>query len=335
MAKPTSNILSTGLQHCYTEFGEKIPCNGSGQDAEYGLGATAEGLRFDEHEDLVHDTLTGLTWLKQSDIFTYPLSWDETLHAVDQLNKNNFLGYNDWRLPNRKELRSLISHGAKKPALPVDHPFKDVFLGWYWTSTTSAVAPAYAWRIHFEGGRMFYGNKADPSMGWPVRGESSILTQTGQKTCFDITGNRISCEGSFQDGALQMGKTWPTPRFKVTPDGVLDMMTHLIWAREANLAGLVDWQEALDRIKKLNMTSELKWRLPNINELESLVDASQANPALPPDHQFENINEAYWSSTTSFFEPDWAYALYLHKGAVGVGFKQKAEFHCWPVAGPI
>ena len=182
---------------------------------------------------------------------------------------------------------------------------------------------------------MFYGNKKDPSMGWPVRGESSILAQTGQKSCFGVTGDTISCEGSLQDGALQMGKSWPEPRFRLTPHGVLDEMTRLIWARDADLAGLLDWQGALDRIKAINSNSRLTWHLPNINELESLVDASQANPALPVDHPFENTNEAYWSSTTSFFEPDWAYALYLHKGAVGVGFKQKAEFYSWPVAGPL
>ena len=333
--KPVSNIISTGLRHCYTASGEQIPCDGSGQDAEYGIGIVTEGNRFDEQENLVHDKLTGLTWLRQADVFTYPLTWDETLDAVTQLNKDNFLGYNDWRLPNRRELRSLISHGEKKPALPKNHPFQNLFLGWYWTSTTSALAPAYAWRVHFEGGRMFYGNKQDPSMGWPVRGESSILVQTGQRNNFSVTGDKINSEGSIQDGALQMGKAWPDPRFKLTSYGVLDVMTGLIWAKEADLAGLVDWQGALDRIKELNINSQLTWRLPNINELESLIDASQANPALPVGHPFDNTNEAYWSSTTSFFETDWAYALYLHKGAVGVGFKQKAEFYSWPVAGPL
>ncbi|WP_415716826.1 DUF1566 domain-containing protein [Maridesulfovibrio sp.] len=335
MIKPAYNIISTGLQKCYNSLGEEIHCENSGQDAEYSIGAIAKGNRFDVKNNLVHDLLTGLSWLKQADVFTYPLEWEETLDAVARLNKDEFMGYSDWRLPNRKELRSLVSHGAKKPALPRDHPFQNVFLGWYWTSTTSAVAPAYAWRVHFEGGRMFYGNKKDPSMCWPVRGESYILAQTGQKNCFSATGDKISCESSLQDGALQLGTNWPEPRFTVTPYGVLDELTHLIWSKDADLAGLLDWQEALKSIKALNKNSRLTWRLPNINELESLVDASQAKPALPVGHPFGETNEAYWSSTTSFFEPDWAYALYLHKGAVGVGFKQKAEFYYWPVAGPL
>lgn len=327
-------FLHTGLENCYDEFGKKISCEDSGQDAEYSLGERANDNRFKEQDAIVHDELTGLMWPKQANIFTYPLTWDETLDAVAQLNNETFLGYSDWRLPNRRELRSLVSHGTKKPALPNGHPFQDVFLGWYWTSTTSAMAPAYAWRVHFEGGRMFYGKKNDPGMGWPVRGESPILLQTGQGGCFDSRGNEIDCEGTRQDGALRMGVDWPTPRFEEVEHGVLDTVTGLIWTKETSLTGLMSWQEALDAVIALNKKSQHTWRLPNINELESLVDASQADPALPTDHPFTNVQEAYWSSTTSFFETDWAFAFYLHKGAVGVGFKQKPEFHCWPVTGP-
>ena len=43
------------------------------------------------------------------------------------------------------------------------------------------------------------------------------------------------------------------------------------------------------------------WRLPNLNELESLVDVSQANPALPAGNLFTNVSDAiYWSSTSYF-----------------------------------
>jgi len=73
------------------------------------------------------------------------------------------------------------------------------------------------------------------------------------------------------------------------------------------------------------------WRLPNINELESLVDCSTHSPALPNGHLFRDIREGYWSSTTSMFEPDWAWALYLSKGAVGVGQKKGPYFSVWPV----
>ena len=40
-------------------------------------------------------------------------------------------------------------------------------------------------------------------------------------------------------------------------------------------------------------------------------------------------------SLSSFFEPDWAWALYLNKGATGVGFKKEDGFHLWPVASTV
>jgi len=84
-------------------------------------------------------------------------------------------------------------------------------------------------------------------------------------------------------------------------------------------------------VERLSAETGHEWRLPNINELESLVDASRDSPALPEGHPFKNAREAYWSSTTSFYETDWAYCLYLHKGAVGVGHKPGAEFSVWAV----
>lgn len=58
---------------------------------------------------------------------------------------------------------------------------------------------------------------------------------------------------------------------------------------------------------------------------------SQHTPALPEQHPFTALQEAYWSSTTSMFEPDWAWVLYLNKGATGVGYKPGRTFHVWVV----
>lgn len=91
------------------------------------------------------------------------------------------------------------------------------------------------------------------------------------------------------------------------------------------------WHEALAAVAHLNAETDAGWRLPNINELESLTDCAAANPALPQDHPFAQVRDVYWSSTTSLYEPDWAWALYLDKGAVGVGQKSQARFQVWPV----
>lgn len=129
-----------------------------------------------------------------------------------------------------------------------------------------------------------------------------------------------------------MGAPWPEPRLVSTQMGVLDRLTGLIWHTRTNLGGqAVNWSRALAVVNAYARKTQQPWRLPTINELESLVDASTHSPALPSPHPFLDIHDGYWSSTTSSFETDWSYVLYLNKGAVGVGFKNKSNFAVWPV----
>ncbi len=331
----TEHILWTGLAECFDSDGKTVPCRGSGQDGEYLSGYPWPEPRFVmENDALVLDRATGLYWMIDGNLFSYPMSWQEGLEQVERLNEAKKCNRSDWRLPNRREMRSLISHGARKPALPQDHPFKNVFLGWYWTSTTSARSPGYAWYVHMEGGRMFYGRKDSYYLIWPVCGESGMLPRTGQNKCYDEQGGEISCDADDvygQDGVLQHGVAWPLPRFRHMKEGIADDLTGLIWHHSADLEKLSTWNEALAAVRRRALQSQLPWRLPSINELESLVDASSHSPALSAGHPFSGVREAYWSSTTSYFEPDWAYVLYLHKGAVGVGFKKNRDFSLWPV----
>jgi hypothetical protein len=189
-----------------------------------------------------------------------------------------------------------------------------------------------------EGARMFYGNKEQFSLLWPVRAEGNgILPVSGQTQCYDSQGRLIRCEGSGQDGEFRFGGSWPEPRFEIMHDLVVDRLTGLRWSKNADLAeGPVTWQDAIAAVEKLNQRAKgnAGWRLPNINELESLVDCGMHSPALPQGHPFESVQEFYWSSTTSMFGPDWAWALYLTKGAVGVGQKRGPHFAVWAVSDP-
>jgi hypothetical protein len=228
-----------------------------------------------------------------------------------------------------------MSYESRKPSLPQEHPFENVFLGWYWSSTTAAINPSYAWYVHMEGARMFYGRKDQYYLFLPVRGAGyGILLQTGQSRCYDSEGEIISCTGSGQDGEYQYGIQWPRPRFEEKAEVVIDRLTGLCWTKKADMAGLVTWQGALDEVGKLNRKGfggRADWRLPNINELESLVDCSCHSPALADEHPFQDLREAYWSSTTSFFETNWGWVLYMIKGACGVGHKPGSSFYVWPV----
>ena len=327
--------LRTGQITCHDAAGREVPCQGSGQDAEFRRGVVWPAPRFEQCEKVVLDRLTGLIWTQNANPAEFPLTWQEALDHISGMNKEKAFGYSDWRLPNRRELRSLVSHQTRKPALPEGHPFANIFLGWYWTSTTSMVNPSYAWYVHMEGARMFYGNKEQFSLLWPVRDKGyDILPATGQTQCYDSRGRSIPCEGSGQDGEFLLGRPWPKPRFKVKDYVVIDRLTALCWAKRADLAGgPVTWPDALAAVEQLNQTSKekIRWRLPNVNELESLVDCGAHSPALPAGHPFDCVREAYWSSTTSMFEPDWAWALYLAKGAAGVGQKRGPHFYVWAV----
>lgn len=330
-------FLKTDQNSCYSPNGKEISCIGSGQDAENTAPLATAKSRFKKLADnLIADSLTGLIWPQNANLTEFPLTWPEALHFVNTMNAGNKFGYNDWRLPNRRELRSLMSYQTRKPALPAGHPFENIYLGWYWTATTAAINPQYAWYVHMEGARMFYGRKDQYYLAWPVRGDArSTLPQTGQNRCYDLHGLEIDCKNSGQDGAIKSGFPWPEPRFIVKQHSVFDQLTHLNWLTNANFFdGFVSWSEALalvDAINKSELGKIGTWRLPNINELESLTDCSEHNPALPRSHPFTNVQEAYWSSSTSFFETDWAWVLYLHKGALGVGFKKGRTFSVWPV----
>lgn len=287
--------------------------------------------------EVVRDEATGLFWSRSANVLGYPVSWPEALAAVAELNRHRFLGFSDWRLPNRVELRSLIDHAARQPALPAGHPFRDVFLGWYWSGTSKAGQENYAWNLHLEGGRLFYSRKDEFRLLWPVRGAGAVLPRSGQESCFEVAGAEIPCTGSGQDGELRLGLPWPEPRFETLAGngekGVLDRLTGLVWLHPQRLsAGLLDWAGAL----AFAAAQGEGWRLPEIRELESLVDAGRANPAVPADlAAFGNLAaEGFWSATQSGFDPAWAFVLYAQKGAVGVGFKAGAEFPAWPVRGP-
>ena len=88
---------------------------------------------------------------RNANVAQFPLMWQEVLDFVTDMNRQQMFGFNDWCLPNRRELRSLMRYKTRKPALPEGHPFTNVFLGWYWSSTSAAISPAHAWYVHMEG----------------------------------------------------------------------------------------------------------------------------------------------------------------------------------------
>jgi hypothetical protein len=148
------------------------------------------------------------------------------------------------------------------------------------------------------------------------------LPQTGQTTCHDVAGNVIDCVNTGQDGEIRAGIAWPSPRFTDNGNGtVTDNLTGLMWVKDGDIIktrdpgfdadgtagdGQVTWQHALDYIKKLNQENYLDhndWRLPNISELASLINAGQSdNAAWLNSEGFTNVQAgSYWSSNSSYY----------------------------------
>lgn len=96
--------LQTGQTSCHDVSGTQVSCAGSGQDAEFQNGVAWPTPRFQPKEEVVVDRLTGLTWTRDANLHVYPLTWQEALAYVSEMNRHEVLGYADWRLPNRREL---------------------------------------------------------------------------------------------------------------------------------------------------------------------------------------------------------------------------------------
>ena len=169
------------------------------------------------------------------------------------------------------------------------------------------------------------------------------LPQTGQKTCYDTNGVVISCPGTGQDGDIQAGVPWPSPRFiDHGNDTVTDNLTGLMWTKDANLPGTSKtWQEALDYVKGINTGTYSNfgytdWRLPNRKELQSLIDRNRYNPTLPSGHPFTNVQGTYyWSSTSYANSSSNAWVAYINSGYVSTNDKSSYYGFVWPVrSGP-
>jgi hypothetical protein len=126
------------------------------------------------------------------------------------------------------------------------------------------------------------------------------LAATGQTTSFAVG----------DDAALQKGVAWPAGRFVDHADGtVTDQLTGLTWLKNAGCFTSTNWANALNDVNQLasgacglsDGSSAGQWRLPNLHELESLVNVAYSNPAITPGSPFFNVsNGIYWTSTSYY-----------------------------------
>ena len=93
-----------------------------------------------------------------------------------------------------------------------------------------------------------------------------------------------------------------------TAEIVYDSNTGLYWQDNSDVNFLA-WQDAINYCENLELNAYSDWRLPNVNELSSLIDDTKSSPAIPA--TFLNTDSSsYWSSTS--LQGDTANAWYVN-----------------------
>ena len=166
-------------------------------------------------------------------------------------------------------------------------------------------------------------------------GATIQLPQTGQ----------ISSYATGDDGNLKAGVAWPYPRFTqgtgTEVECMIDNLTGLMWPKNGDLNERT-WQDALTYVSNMNssgtpLCGHNDWRLPNVNEFESLNNAQQQSTTtwLAQEYGFTNIvYNWYWTSTTQPNDPTGAMLATLGSGRFE-GFAKTFRYstYAFPVRG--
>lgn len=162
------------------------------------------------------------------------------------------------------------------------------------------------------------------------------------------SGQRVSYAAG-DDAAVHVGVYWPQTRFVDNANGtVTDNLTGLIWLKDAGCLQPELWSQAIQEVNALasgtcglsDTSTAGQWRMPNMWELESMIDESATNPAVSAGSPFVNVNGDYWTSTSYYGGINgsaiaWAIRMtdgsYINDGTTNV--KQSGALGVWAVKG--
>jgi len=173
---PTPPALASVIQTGQTQSAYQF------DDGELQAGEALSESRFgDNFNGTFHDKLTDLIWLSVRDCIT-DQTWTAAMDFANNLASGNGTcegltdnsQQGDWRLPNIKELNSLINYGKTFPVWDNNIPFTGTWdsypWGDYWSSTSfHSDLPSFGWFISAEFGRSNFKNKSESARTWAVR----------------------------------------------------------------------------------------------------------------------------------------------------------------------
>jgi hypothetical protein len=240
-----------------------------GEDSDYTINAPSF---TDNNDGTVTDNITELMWQKMD---SGEMTWDSAKAAASSLRTGN---YTDWRLPTAQEALSILNFNLM-PTLDST----------YFTSSNGTAE--YFWTSD-----LFYG---DNTKVW--------ATNTGGGLGPHSKTDTISAGGSKRFHARYVRGADPSLGHNYCNhyDGTItDLDTGLIWAQVPSSTAMT-WANALSYAENLTTGNFTDWRLPNIKELQSLVDIPRAtatsNTTMPCLNTtlFSTANAtSYWSSTS-------------------------------------
>jgi len=307
-------IPDSGQLRCYNdEVTIACPAYGEpfyGQDAQY-TGATHSYL--DNGDGTVSDLNTGLMWSKGLD--GHKVTPKE---GAEIARKMTLGGYNDWRVPNIKELYSLIDFRGYT-GFSGRPDFSQV--------PYNAVPFINTDYFDFAYGDVRFGERYIDAQ-WLSSTHYVSATMDGMDTVFGVNfaDGRIKGYGYKRHGSDYVIKTFYARYVRGKPYGkndfvdnrdgtITDRSSGLMWTKKDS-GKAMKWEQALGWCEGLNVASHDDWRLPTAKELQYIVDYSRSpdttnSPAIDPIFQTTAItNEAgqkdfsfFWSSTTHLDGP--------------------------------
>ena len=296
-------LVDTGQTSFYNADGESIAAPAEGE-AFYGQDATYVGNQpsyTDNGDGTVSDDVTGLIWEQDPSDETY--SFDDAQTYCETLELG---GSDDWRTPSLKELFSISDFGSGWPYIDLDY-FELTDAGMdksqqFWSDNHYEVGTTHdgassAFGVNHATGHI----KAYP--------DGNDGNQRAGKYVRCVSGNEDYGVNDYVDNS----------------DGtIIDEATGLMWSVADSGEGM-DWESALAYAQEMNDEMYLgygDWRVPDVKELQSIVDYSGVYPAIDTElFDVTDEDSYFWTSTSAYFSPQDEgryYAWYVAAGyAVG------------------